>query len=136
MVGQNGLSTNNRNTAGPSRSLERNCSQHGFSSLSYCRHSRSSVGALNRNCRLSSEWDTRVTTRARLWTVRRRREIAAETVRLLALSLSSPPMKLGYHYAEVVRRFDVKEFDRVRRGRNLVRRDDGAKRASIGSPEN
>jgi hypothetical protein len=45
-------------------------------------------------------------------------------------------MKLGYHYAEVVRRFDVKAFDRLRRGRNLVGRDDGAKRASSESAEN
>jgi hypothetical protein len=45
-------------------------------------------------------------------------------------------MKFHYHYAEVVRRLDVKTFDSLRRGRNLVRRDDGAKRAGSGSAEN
>jgi hypothetical protein len=51
-------------------------------------------------------------------------------MRLLALWLASSQMKLRYHYAEAVRRLNVKTFDRIRRGRNLVGRDDGAKRAS------
>jgi hypothetical protein len=57
-------------------------------------------------------------------------------MRLLALSRASSQMKLRYRYAEVVRPSNVKTFDRIRRGRDLVGRDDDAKRASSGSSEN